>query len=53
MVRHGRLAEAAAVGEITGADLSALGELAQDREPGGVGGCLQQQDVRIGLALHG
>ena len=31
---------------------SFLAQLAEDREPGRVGGGLEQQDVRIGLALH-
>ena len=52
MVRHGRLADVAARREVTGADLGGVAQLAEDREPGRVGGGLQEQDVGIGLALH-
>ena len=52
MVRDGRLADVAAGGEVAGADLGAVAQLAQDREPGRVGGGLEEQDVRVGLALH-
>ena len=52
MVRHGRLADVAAGGEVARADLGAVAQLAQDREAGGVGGGLEEQDVGIGLALH-
>ena len=31
---------------------AAVAQLAQDREPGRVGGGLEQADVGIGLALH-
>ena len=52
MVRHRRLADVAAGGEVTGADLGAVAQLAQDRESGRVGGGLEEQDVGVGLALH-
>ena len=35
------------------ADLGAVAQLPEDGEPSWVGGGLQEQDVRIGLALHG
>ena len=52
VVRDGRLADVAAGGEVAGADLGAVAQLAEDREPGRVGGGLQEQDVGVGLALH-
>ena len=48
-----RLADVAARREIAGADLTKIAELAQDGEPGGVGGGLQEEDVGVGLTLHG
>ena len=52
MVRDGRLADVAAGGEVARADLCAVAQLAEDLEPGRVGGGLEQEDVGVGLALH-
>ena len=52
MVRDGRLADVAAGGEVAGAHLGAVAELAEDRESGRVGGGLEEPHVGIGLALH-
>ena len=52
VVRDGRLADVAAGGEVAGADLGDVAQLAQDREPGRVGGGLEEEDVGVGLALH-
>ena len=52
VVRHGGLADIAAGGEVAGAHGLFLAQLAEDREPRRVGGGLEEQDVRIGLALH-
>ena len=52
-MRHRRLADVAAGREVAGADLGAVAQLAQDRKSGRVGGGLEQQDIRIGLAFHG
>ena len=49
---HGGLAQVAAVGEVAGADLAALTQLAEDRESCRVRGGLQKEHVRIGLAFH-
>ena len=46
------LADVAAVHEVAGADLVGVAQLAQDREPGRVGGGLEQAHVGVGLALH-
>ena len=51
-MRDGRLAHVAACGEVTRADLVAVAQLAEDREAGGVGGGLEEQDIGVGLALH-
>ncbi len=53
MVGDGRLADVAARREVAGADLVAVAQLAQDRQAGGVGGGLEEPDVRVGLAFHG
>ncbi len=52
MVRHGRLADVAAGREVTGTDLSRRAQLAEDRQPRGVRGTLEQPHVRVGLSLH-
>ena len=52
MVRHGRLADVTAGGEVAGADLGAVAQLAKDLEPGRVGRGLEQEDVGVCLALH-
>ena len=52
MVRDGRLADVAARREVAGADLRGVAQLAQDRQPGRVGGGLEEQDVGVGLAFH-
>jgi hypothetical protein len=51
-MRDRRLADLAAGGEVAGADSVLLAQLAEDREPRGIRGGLQEQDVRVGLALH-
>ena len=53
MVRDGRLTDPAAVGEVAGADRTLGAELPQDRQSRGVGGGLQEQDVRFRGAFHG
>ena len=52
MMRDGRLAYVTARGEVAGADLLAVTQLAKDRESGGIRSGLQEQNVGIGLALH-
>ena len=52
VVRDGRLGDAVTCGDVTGAHGPGQGELAQDRKPDGVGGRLQEQDVRVRLTLH-
>jgi hypothetical protein len=52
MVRDGRLGDVAAGCEVAGADLPVRAELAQDGQPGRVGGGLEKQDVRVCLAPH-
>ena len=51
-MRDRGLAHIAAGGEVAGAYLRQVAQLPKDRESGGVGGRLQEQDVRIGLSLH-
>jgi hypothetical protein len=53
VVRDGRLTDPAAVGEVAGADRAVGAELPQDRQSRGVGGGLQEQDVRFRGAFHG
>ncbi len=53
VVRHGRLAHIAASREVAGAYLCAIAQLAEDGQPGRIGGRLEEQDIRIGLAFHG
>jgi hypothetical protein len=52
MVRDGRLTDPAAIGEVAGADRTLGAELPQDRQSRGVGGGLQEQDVRFRRAFH-
>ena len=52
MVGDRRLADIAAGREVACADLSAVTQLTQDREAGGISRRLEQQDIGIGLALH-
>jgi hypothetical protein len=52
-MRHGGLADAAAVGEVAGADGAFGAQLAEDGQPGRVGRGLEEDDVGIGRAFHG
>ena len=52
MVADRGLGHVAARREVTGADLALRGELAKDREAGGVRGGLEKPDVGIGRTLH-
>ncbi len=51
-MRDGRLADVTAGGEVAGADLGKVAQLAEDRESGRVSGGLEEKDVGVGLALH-
>jgi hypothetical protein len=46
------LSDVVAGRDIAGADWPGKGELPKDRQPDGIGRGLQEQDLRIGVALH-
>lgn len=52
VVRDGRLGDVAARREVARADDPFCAQLAKDRQPGRVGGCLEEPDVGIGLSFH-
>lgn len=47
MVRNGWLADVAAGGEVAGTDLGRTGQLADDRQAGGVGEGLEQPNIGV------
>jgi hypothetical protein len=52
-MRDGRLTDVAARREVAGAHLRRRRELANDRQPDGIGEGLEQSDFRIRGPLHG
>ena len=52
VVADRRLRDLAAGSEVARADVLATGQLAQNRQSGGIGGTLQQEVIRVGRPFH-